>query len=369
MTQHDQNIANQTFPATRADLNNALAALFSLSSGATAPTTTAAGMLWYDTANGLIKQRNAADSAWVTVRSVAGVPYADVISELTAGAGVTIDSVRCKDGMVMVAGTPGQAGEVGYASGQALLHNGTSARPIISTALISKSANYTPLKTDHGSVILCTANLTLNPSAATVGAGWECYVKPTGAAIVTITPSSGTIDGLASIKVSAQSAGFMLASDGTNFYTAGRAPEYILIQDEKTTDGGTASAGAWRTRDLNTVIADTAGNAALASNQITLQPGTYIVRASAPAYITNKHKTRVHNVTDNTTVALGVSMWNAGSAQGYNTSEAAGRFSITAAKAFEVQHYFDNSVSGNGLGVAFGVLNSVYARIELWKVV
>jgi len=67
MAQHDFNIANQTFPATRADLNNALEALATLSSGATAPTTTYADMLWYDTANNILKMRSEADDAWLSI--------------------------------------------------------------------------------------------------------------------------------------------------------------------------------------------------------------------------------------------------------------------------------------------------------------
>lgn len=66
MSQHDYNIANGGGAAVRADINNALAAILSLNSGATAPTTTKPFMLWYDTANSVIKQRNAADNAWVT---------------------------------------------------------------------------------------------------------------------------------------------------------------------------------------------------------------------------------------------------------------------------------------------------------------
>lgn len=67
MSQHDFNIANQAAPAFRSDLNSALSALASLSSGATAPSTTYANMLWYDTANNLLKMRNEADSAWITI--------------------------------------------------------------------------------------------------------------------------------------------------------------------------------------------------------------------------------------------------------------------------------------------------------------
>jgi len=67
MSQHDMNIANQGFPAFRADLNNALSALVSLSSGATEPSTIFANQLWYDTANDLLKLRNEDDDAWITL--------------------------------------------------------------------------------------------------------------------------------------------------------------------------------------------------------------------------------------------------------------------------------------------------------------
>jgi len=67
MSQHDFDISNQTAPSFRADLNDALAALASLSSGATAPSTTYANMLWYDTANNLLKMRNESDSAWINI--------------------------------------------------------------------------------------------------------------------------------------------------------------------------------------------------------------------------------------------------------------------------------------------------------------
>ena len=65
MSQHDFNIANQTASATRADLNNALGALASLSSGTTAPATTFANMLWYETDTNWLWVRNEADSAWI----------------------------------------------------------------------------------------------------------------------------------------------------------------------------------------------------------------------------------------------------------------------------------------------------------------
>ena len=67
MSQHDYDIANQTTPLFRADLNNALQALSSQSAGATAPSPTYANMTWYDTANNLLKMRSEADDAWITI--------------------------------------------------------------------------------------------------------------------------------------------------------------------------------------------------------------------------------------------------------------------------------------------------------------
>jgi hypothetical protein len=67
MSQHDYIIDNQLAPAFRSDLNLALAAIVSTNSGATAPAAPYANMLWYDSANDLLKMRNEANSAWITL--------------------------------------------------------------------------------------------------------------------------------------------------------------------------------------------------------------------------------------------------------------------------------------------------------------
>lgn len=72
MAQHDYNIANQSGAAFRADLNNALAAIVSNNSGAVEPSTTYAYQFWADTTAGVLKQRNAANSAWVTLFQLDG---------------------------------------------------------------------------------------------------------------------------------------------------------------------------------------------------------------------------------------------------------------------------------------------------------
>ncbi len=66
MSQHDYDIANASGAAVRADMNLLFAAIASNNSGATAPSTMFADMWWFDTATNLLKQRNEANSAWIT---------------------------------------------------------------------------------------------------------------------------------------------------------------------------------------------------------------------------------------------------------------------------------------------------------------
>ena len=53
MSQHDYNIANQSFPSFRTDLNNALSAINSSNSGASRPSGAVAGTIWVDTSGGV----------------------------------------------------------------------------------------------------------------------------------------------------------------------------------------------------------------------------------------------------------------------------------------------------------------------------
>jgi parallel beta-helix repeat protein len=71
MAQHDYIIANQSGAAFRSDLNNGLAAIVSQNSGAAQPSTTYAYQWWADTTTGLLKLRNAANNAWITVGTLA----------------------------------------------------------------------------------------------------------------------------------------------------------------------------------------------------------------------------------------------------------------------------------------------------------
>jgi microcystin-dependent protein len=67
MAQHDYILENQSGPSFRADLNGAMQAIATNNSGSTEPSPTYAYQFWADTTAGLWKQRNGANSAWITI--------------------------------------------------------------------------------------------------------------------------------------------------------------------------------------------------------------------------------------------------------------------------------------------------------------
>ena len=98
MAEHDYVIANQAFPATRADINLVLQAILTQNSKSSAPSTTAVNMIWYDTANNILKMRNEADDAWISLWTLdqsadTGVPTnLNIVSDTTPQLGGTLDT-------------------------------------------------------------------------------------------------------------------------------------------------------------------------------------------------------------------------------------------------------------------------------------
>lgn len=72
MATHDYVIANGTGAAVRSDINGALAAIATNNSDTVSPATTYAYQWWADTTNGVMKLRNAANNAWITLFQLDG---------------------------------------------------------------------------------------------------------------------------------------------------------------------------------------------------------------------------------------------------------------------------------------------------------
>ena len=145
---------------------------------------------------------------------------------------------------------------------------------------------------------------------------------------------------------------------------------YAIIADQKAagTNGGSFNNGSWVTRDLNTELTDPDGIVSIATNQFTLGAGSYLIKASAPAYQVASHQVRLYNVTDTATAIVGYQAYSGTSTVVTTRSELSGRITITESKVFELQHQCvtGNPNDGFGSGVNFGEVN-LFAMVEIYK--
>lgn len=141
---------------------------------------------------------------------------------------------------------------------------------------------------------------------------------------------------------------------------------YVWDQKSSGTHGGSYTTGAWQARDLNSLKGDLM-SVSVASNQITLQPGTYCLHAISPAYNIGNHQIRLQNITDGRTEKYGSSVVAAGASNVNNCSELYHQFFIAQAKTFEIQHAGSASQATNGLGVAsaFAGNNEIYTQVDI----
>ena len=84
MATHDYVIDNASGSAVRTDLNNVLQAVLTNNSSSSAPSTTAAYMLWADTSNNILKMRNSADNAWINLFTLSGGVDVDAASNFAS---------------------------------------------------------------------------------------------------------------------------------------------------------------------------------------------------------------------------------------------------------------------------------------------
>ena len=121
MAQSDQAVQNATFPSVRADINDNLAALYSQSSGNSAPSVTVAFQPWVDTSSSppVWKVRNGSNSAWITVGVLdpAGFNAGGVTAIANGGTGATTAA------LALAALLPSQGGN----AGKALVTSGSAA--------------------------------------------------------------------------------------------------------------------------------------------------------------------------------------------------------------------------------------------------
>tara|TARA_B100000945_G_scaffold148971_1_gene119380 strand:- start:14752 stop:15342 length:591 start_codon:yes stop_codon:yes gene_type:complete len=185
-------------------------------------------------------------------------------------------------------------------------------------------------------------------------------IRHTGASADAITmDASGNVTFPANATCSGTASGF------------GKFASYAILADVKSsgTDGGTFSNGAWRTRDLNTEIADADNIVSISSNQFTLQSGTYRLVGEAIAYDIGASMLALYNVTDSSFVQKGTNAMDA--SYPINTlSIVRARFTIASAKVFELQHRCQNTYATYGFGFnssGAGTGTEMYSIVEIFK--
>jgi hypothetical protein len=144
---------------------------------------------------------------------------------------------------------------------------------------------------------------------------------------------------------------------------------YLSEVQASNTNGGASVATTWTTRTLNTLVDNTGIVKSLASNTITLDAGTYAVRASSPQNSTNGHKCRIRNTTDGITLVVGETAYNSTSGSFNSPAILEGEFTLTSTKTIALQYYSVIAQGTNGLGIASSSGESeVYGRVILTKV-
>jgi len=127
MANHDYVIANQGFPAFRADLNSVLQAVVSNNSSASEPTTKYAYQMWYETDTNNWYMRNADNDAWITLATfnqtndtVNFIDSSATVAGISTSASATVmtladGSVAINPaGFVSVGGAATQSGEIRF---------------------------------------------------------------------------------------------------------------------------------------------------------------------------------------------------------------------------------------------------------------
>ena len=146
---------------------------------------------------------------------------------------------------------------------------------------------------------------------------------------------------------------------------------YAIFEDQKanTVAGGTFTSGAWRTRDLNTTIANTdTTNITLGTNEFTLLAGNYLIKWFATADQVDLHLSSLYDVTGAAYIEYGSTEDLGDAMQITNKSIGATRVTPSGSNVYEIRHNNETTKAtiGFGAGASFGFVNS-YCLVEIYK--
>lgn len=253
--------------------------------------------------------------------------------------------------------------------GALTLTNGASLVLPGSANITTASGDFAIFVGDASSVVRCVSYVRADgfPLAASIGTA--------SGKIPTVGTVSAT-ESLAGLSEQATQIETDTGTDDTRYITplklAINRGYYMEVADEKpnNTNGGTPTTGTWNDRALNTVRANTISGASLASNQITLPAGTYIIRAIVPAGAVNGHRIRIYNVTTSSIIEMGTNGYMATSTASNNVSIIDTTHYCTSPENIKIQHYIKSNGSGvAGLGYSVGSgSNEIYTIVYIYKI-
>ena len=156
--------------------------------------------------------------------------------------------------------------------------------------------------------------------------------------------------------------------DGAAWVAVAPARQIAIFNEAQAsgTNGGTATAGSYVKRTLNTTVQNGITGCSIASSVITLPAGTYRLTAQAPVFNVTTNSSRLRNTTDGTTTQQGCSNFSSNNNYGYSTVEA--YFTIAASKNFELQTQVGATVATNGYGASAGFGDEIYSIVSIEKV-
>jgi hypothetical protein len=104
------------------------------------------------------------------------------------------------------------------------LDNGTTSAPVSNTPVNAQTGTtYTVVSGDWGKLVTCTnasaIAVTLPQASSTFPTGWSTTIQNRGVGTLTVTPTTSTIDGSASLSLLTNQ-GVLIVSDGTNYFTS-----------------------------------------------------------------------------------------------------------------------------------------------------
>jgi hypothetical protein len=145
------------------------------------------------------------------------------------------------------------------------------------------------------------------------------------------------------------------------------AVAYLSHEVASGSSGGTATAGAYATRTLNTKV-DPDAFVTLAANQFTLAAGSYWFDAAAAVYFpAARQKSKIRNITDGADALIGAAVFDLSGITTYSFVK--GLVTIAGAKVFELQTRMQASHDANDFGIpmSYGDVE-VYAQVLISRV-